>query len=119
MRDFHGPRGREESPDRVALIGPPLMRVGAWWPHPPGPALPQRSEPERRQRRARRREGRRGQLAKRPLDPPMVVVEPPPVHQQPRLGQRPEDLRREQLVPQPTVEALHDPVLLQGDPGSM
>jgi len=46
-----------------------------------------------RRRRARRREGRRRHLPERTLDAPVVVEEPPPVDQAPRLRQRAEDLR--------------------------
>jgi len=41
----------------------------------------------------------------------VVVVQAPPVHEVARLGKRVEDLRRQQLVAQPAVEALHDAVL--------
>ena len=44
----------------------------------------------------------------------MVVVKTPAVRQVPRRRQRLEEFRRRQLVPQPSVEALHDPVLPWG-----
>ncbi len=73
--------------------------------------LPRACAAERNHRQACRCEGRRGQLAQRTLDPPVVVEEPPTVDQIPRLRQRVEDLRRQQLVTQSAVEALYDAVL--------
>ena len=64
----------------------------------------ERSEAERRRRREGRREGRRRHPPTRTLDAPVVVEEPPPVDQVPRLRQRVEDLGRQQLVTQPAVE---------------
>ena len=55
----------------------------------------------------------RGQSAQRGVRPVVVVVDPPGLDQGSRFGQGGEQVLVEALVPQPPVEALHEPVLLR------
>lgn len=56
-------------------------------------------------------EGRRSQPLQATVWPPVVVVHPPLVENNPSLRQAQEQLAVEQLVPKPAVEALHVTVL--------
>jgi hypothetical protein len=66
-------------------------------------------------------EGRRGQPLQAAMRPPVVVVHPPLVENDPSLRQAQEQLAVKQLVAEPAVEALHAPMfrdlfLPQGPP---